>query len=67
MNQDYSNTGGLSSEPARPEDVRLAEPQTLAEFDIWMDDQLESLVARWIHTAAPNAGRSAILRGVGRK
>ena len=67
MNQDYSNTGGLSSEPVEPDDVRLAEPQTLAEFDTWMDDQLESLVARWIHMAAPNASRAAILRGVGRK
>jgi hypothetical protein len=30
---------------------------TLAVFDQWMDEQLELLVAEWIHTAAPNAQR----------
>jgi hypothetical protein len=26
-------------------------------FGLWMDDELEKLVARWIHLAAPNASR----------
>jgi hypothetical protein len=28
-----------------------------ASFDIWMDEQLQQLVARWAHLAAPNASR----------
>ena len=31
--------------------------RSFADFDQWMDDQLEHLVARWIHAAAPNADR----------
>ncbi len=31
--------------------------QSFDVFDQWMDSQLEQLVARWIHTAAPNASR----------
>ncbi len=37
----------------------LRELQSYAAFDRWMDEQLEILVARWIHRAAPNAQRAA--------
>ena len=26
-------------------------------FGLWMDSELEKLVARWVHLAAPNASR----------
>jgi hypothetical protein len=32
-------------------------------FDRWMDEQLDELVARWIHTAAPNAERASFKAG----
>lgn len=32
---------------------------SLAVFDQWMDEQLELLVAEWIHAAAPNAQRAS--------
>lgn len=35
----------------------VAESKTFVAFDQWMDEQLDQLVARWIHTAAPNATR----------
>jgi hypothetical protein len=35
----------------------VEESQSFDVFDQWMDLQLEQLVARWIHTAAPNASR----------
>lgn len=48
----------------RQEDVVLArETASFQEFDQWMDVELERLVARWIHTAAPNAHRMSLLRG----
>ncbi|HEY2841878.1 MAG TPA: hypothetical protein VGJ26_22155 [Pirellulales bacterium] len=40
-----------------------AEEKALAEFDCWMDGELEKLVARWSHLAAPNAAK----RGAGRR
>lgn len=33
-------------------------------FTAWMDAELEKLVARWCHLAAPNAGRASRSRGV---
>ncbi len=33
--------------------------ESFAAFDQWMDEQLEELVATWIHSAAPNASRSS--------
>jgi len=35
----------------------IVESQSFVDFDQWMDVQLDSLVARWIHMAAPNASR----------
>ncbi len=48
----------------REEDVAmvLAESPSYQEFDQWMDLALESLVARWIHSAAPNANRVSHMR-----
>jgi len=36
----------------------VAESESFAAFERRMDEQLEALVALWIHTAAPNASRS---------
>jgi hypothetical protein len=30
-----------------------------AEFGLWLDGELDALVARWVHLAAPRAGRSS--------
>lgn len=35
----------------------VAESRSFVAFDRAIDNQLEQLVARWIHTAAPNASR----------
>lgn len=40
--------------------------ESYAAFDRWMDEQLEKLVARWIHRAAPNAQRAALREKLGR-
>jgi hypothetical protein len=40
-----------------------SEEKALADFDCWMDGELEKLVARWSHLASPNAAKS---RGFGR-
>ena len=53
-------THDSSSGPASPqEDTALVieELKSFANFDNAMDEQLERLVAMWIHTAAPNASR----------
>jgi hypothetical protein len=54
MTQD-SLPGPVSPKPDTAEVARAI--QSFADFDRWMDGQLEALVARWIHTAAPNADR----------
>ncbi len=43
--------------------MTAAEEKALAEFSCWMDSELEKLVARWSHLAAPNAAK----RGAGRR
>ena len=54
MSQDISSTSA-----SEKENTTLAAVETLefVEFGQWIDTQLEQLVARWIHTAAPNAKR----------
>ena len=37
--------------------------ESFVTFDRWMDEQLDELVARWIHTAAPNAERASLKAG----
>ena len=48
----------------RDEDATLAvvESASYQVFDQWMDVELERLVARWIHAAAPNANRRSLKR-----
>ena len=36
-------------------ELTQAEEQALEKFGSWLDGELEQLVARWIHCAAPNA------------
>jgi hypothetical protein len=55
----------FSSIPAsRNDDTALviAETESFVAFDRWIDEQLSDLVTRWIHMAAPNANRPALLR-----
>lgn len=49
----------------RDEDATLValESRSFQDFELWMDAELERLVARWIHAAAPNAGRISLLSG----
>jgi hypothetical protein len=45
----------------------LVESKPFVDFDQWMDEQLDVLVARWVHAAAPNAARaSRVNRGPGK-
>jgi hypothetical protein len=57
--------GGVEGESeARPADHSYAEPKMVVsgaafqQFDAWLDGQLDELVGRWIHAAAPAASRS---------
>ena len=56
-------THEASPRPAAPKQPTVEEIQksldSLATFDRWMDEQLEALVAEWIHAAAPNAERGS--------
>jgi hypothetical protein len=36
----------------------VVENESFVAFDEWMSDQLEQLVAKWAHAAAPNAHRA---------
>lgn len=54
MVHDEPSSRATSEDPA----TRAAQAvQSYAAFDRWMDAQLDELVSRWIHTAAPNASR----------
>jgi hypothetical protein len=49
---------------ARHEDPilgQLLRTQPYREFSQWMDGELEKLVGRWKHLAAPNAERNSLL------
>jgi hypothetical protein len=41
----------------------VAASESFVAFDEWMDVQLAQLVAKWAHTAAPNAHRAQLLQG----
>ena len=56
MTHDFSSDSGGSQDQEQTALV-VEESKSFAEFDHAMDEQLERLVARWIHTAAPNASR----------
>ena len=52
------NHGHLSTAvEAEVAQLTAAEELALVEFGDWMDGELDRLVARWIHLAAPNASR----------
>ena len=42
--------------------LTAAEEKALAEFDCWMDVELEKLVERWSHLAAPAASKPSLGR-----
>jgi len=49
---------GGSVPPAHDSDeIQVHELKSFADFDQWMDEQLELLIARWAPHAAPNASR----------
>jgi hypothetical protein len=56
MTHDFSSDSGWSQDQEQTALV-VEESKSFAEFDHAMDEQLERLVAQWIHTAAPNASR----------
>jgi len=56
--QPTNNPPRPQSPPALPELGSAAEEAALEQFGLWMDGQLEELVAKWAHLAAPNASRS---------
>jgi hypothetical protein len=49
-----SQTAAVETEAAQ---MSAAEGLALEEFGRWLDGELEQLVARWVHLAAPNASR----------
>ena len=62
-----NNLSILSSKLDRDIMTAVAELKSFAAFDQWMDEQLDVLVGRWIHTAAPNANRfEQVQRSFGR-
>ena len=56
MTHDFSS-GSASPQEQEQTALVVEESKSFAEFDHAMDEQLERLVALWIHTAAPNASR----------
>jgi hypothetical protein len=61
--QDFGLTATPASDEALPADHSRSEPKLLVsgaafqQFDGWIDAELDALVGRWIHTAAPAASR----------
>jgi len=56
MTNNFASSGPIP--PAHEnDDIQVVELKSFADFDRWMDEQLESLVARWAPLAAPNASR----------
>ena len=56
MTHDFSS-GSASPQEREQTAMVVEESKSFSEFDHAMDEQLERLVALWIHTAAPNASR----------
>ena len=48
----------LATRYDEPEMV-IVESESFAAFDRWVDAQLDRLVGRWAHMAAPNAKRAS--------
>jgi hypothetical protein len=52
-----SHVPAVSKSTATPIAPSEAEEKALEQFGAWFDGELEQLVARWIHLAAPNASK----------
>jgi len=56
-----------SPKPVKRETIQILEQsESYALFDRWIDEQLEQLVAKWIHRAAPNSKFAANRQKFGR-
>ena len=56
MTRELPNSGEQPTKPADDGDVKvLVTSQAFADFNAWIDVELDKLVARWVHRAAPNA------------
>jgi len=53
----YKPTNKLTTAISETDVMVVATPAKEAIFAEWMDAELEKLVAKWIHLAAPNATR----------
>jgi hypothetical protein len=53
----HDNESSTAPTPLPTAEEVTKQLESLAVFDQWMDEQLERLVAEWIHTAAPNSQR----------
>jgi hypothetical protein len=62
MTDDFQSHSGGKTEAM----LVVAESKSFVAFEQWMDEQLDQLVARWIHTAAPNASRLERRQQLGR-
>jgi len=57
MMHDLNETNRFPSDNENEAAMVGTESASFQKFDEWMDAELDRLVARWIHTAAPNANR----------
>ena len=56
MTRELPQSNDYSPKPVDDGDVKvLVASQAFAEFNTWMDTELDKLVARWVHRAAPSA------------
>jgi hypothetical protein len=58
MNEQRNTNDRLPEVEPNLQATAIQEPDYEETFGLWMDAELEKLVARWIHLAAPNASRS---------
>ena len=65
MKKPKANSSASASNVLESQLVQLtaAEEKAYEEFGHWFDGELEQLVARWAHLAAPNASRRGLSRG----
>jgi hypothetical protein len=57
MNDQSKTNDRLPENETVLQTTALQEPDYEETFGLWMDAELEKLVARWVHLAAPNASR----------
>jgi hypothetical protein len=56
---DRPNTSDHLPENESTLQATVTQEPSYEALGLWMDGELEKLVARWIHLAAPNASRSS--------